>query len=357
MLDLCFFYYQTVLNDMSVYSIAIPLSLFGGYTVISLVLLRFPSLVHRKKSLKFRKSRCHGCRLIAHRGGAGDNLENTMTAYNHAMKLDYDMLEIDCQFTCDKQVVVAHDDILTRVSDQPVSIKETEFDNLPKLSNSIKVQMSNGDICISESEDRNIPLLYDVLKTFPGVPLNIDIKREDDELISKVSNMVKEFEREDITVWGNFRESVVKKCYKENPNIPLCFSVWGVTRVVLQFYFGLLPFCPIKEQFLEIPMPSVFSKYWGVELTKFQRFLVSVVDFLLMSKCLFSHLKKRGIEVYLWVLNEEDDWERALRLGVSGIMTDYPTQLKNFMETKNHVLSNGEKERLVREEDKQHTSE
>ncbi|XP_033102217.1 lysophospholipase D GDPD1-like isoform X2 [Anneissia japonica] len=261
------------------------------------------------------------------------------------------MLEIDCQFTKDKQVVIVHDDVLTRVTGQPVSVKETEYVDLPKLNSSLKIQMSKGEICRSESEDRGIPLLYDVLKTYPGVPINIDIKRDDDEFISKVSSMVKDFDREEITVWGNFRESIAKKCYKENPKIPLCFSVWGVTRVVLQFYLGLLPFCPIKEQFLEIPMPSIFTKYWGEELTKFQRMLIIVVDFLIMSKFLFSHLKKRGIEVYLWVLNEEEDWERALKLGASGIMTDYPEQLKNFMQSKNHILNDNEEEHLIEKDD------
>lgn len=37
-------------------------------------------------------------------------------------------------------------------------------------------------------------------------------------------------------------------------------------------------------------------------------------------------------QVYIWVLNDEDDFKRAFDLGATGIMTDYPTKLKAFME-------------------------
>lgn len=36
------------------------------------------------------------------------------------------------------------------------------------------------------STDRNFPLLEEVFKEFPEIPINIDIKIEDDELIEKV---------------------------------------------------------------------------------------------------------------------------------------------------------------------------
>ena len=38
------------------------------------------------------------------------------------------------------------------------------------------------------SDDRQIPLLRDVFENFPGMPINIDIKIDDDELINKVRN-------------------------------------------------------------------------------------------------------------------------------------------------------------------------
>lgn len=36
----------------------------------------------------------------------------------------------------------------------------------------------------------------------------------------------------------------------------------------------------------------------------------------------------------MWVLNEEEDYDIAMRLGVDGIMTDYPTRLKEYYDAK-----------------------
>ena len=69
-------------------------------------------------------------------------------------------------------------------------------------------------------------------------------------------------------------------------------------------------------------------------MAKFSPWIVKAVDWLLMSPQLFLHLNKRGITVYLWVLNTEDQFEKAFNLGVNGVMTDYPTRLKHFLEKK-----------------------
>lgn len=37
-------------------------------------------------------------------------------------------------------------------------------------------------------------------------------------------------------------------------------------------------------------------------------------------------------QVYIWVLNDEEDFQRAFELGATGVMTDFPTRLKDFMD-------------------------
>ena len=38
-----------------------------------------------------------------------------------------------------------------------------------------------------------------------------------------------------------------------------------------------------------------------------------------------------NFQVYVWVLNEEQEYKRAFDLGATGVMTDYPTKLKDFL--------------------------
>lgn len=52
----------------------------------------------------------------------------------------------------------------------------------------------------------------------------------------------------------------------------------------------------------------------------------------MMSKSLFMHLRKRGVNVYLWVLNSDEEYKRAFELGADGVMTDFPSRLASFLE-------------------------
>lgn len=302
------------------------MAIVGGYVLTSLLLLKYPGLLHKKKNVKF----C--ARHISHRGGAGENLENTMTAFKHACHLGTQMLELDCHLTLDGQVVVSHDNCLLRICGCEMLISQTDYKDLPSLKPELPLDF-NPNVIVG-SADRHIPLLEEVFQTFPNMPINIDIKVNDGNLIEKVSALIKKYNREEITVWGNKQQAISTKCYKCNPNIPLIFSLRRVLILLALYYSGLLPFVPLRETFLEIVMPSIILDETKslVDLSRKKRLFIKFCDILLMRPSLFKHLEKRGIQVYLWVLNDEEEFARGFSLGATGIMTDYPTKLLEFLQ-------------------------
>ncbi|XP_023225358.1 lysophospholipase D GDPD1-like [Centruroides sculpturatus] len=246
-----------------------------------------------------------------------------------------DMLEIDLQLTKDGQVVVSHDNNLLRSTGKDVNISDLNYEELPLLKPVLPVDFAGGNVCRG-NEDRKIPLLKDVFQKFQNVPINIDIKNNNELLIKKVNQLIKQYNRENITVWGNFSNEITKKCYEENPNIPLLFSAKRVCYLLFLTYVGLLPFVPLKESCLEILLPRVVYRNPNLVSSFKSRqkldWFLWLMEKLLMRKELFEHLEKRGIQTYLWVINEDEDFQNAFKLGVTGVMTDYPTRLKEYLQ-------------------------
>ena len=48
----------------------------SSYALTSIVLLYYPQILHKRRNGQFRR-----CRHISHRGGAGENYENTLSAF------------------------------------------------------------------------------------------------------------------------------------------------------------------------------------------------------------------------------------------------------------------------------------
>ncbi|XP_062387181.1 lysophospholipase D GDPD1 [Sardina pilchardus] len=293
------------------------------YVLVSLILLWNPQILHTKKHLGF------SARNIAHRGGAGERIENTMEAFTHAVDVGADMLELDCHMTKDGQVVVSHDGNLLRQTGSDVMISSLNMQDLPLYKESLEVTFNCGHY--SKGQDRKFALLEDVFQKFPRMPINIEVKENDDILIEKVASLVRSYRRDAITVWATDNGNLMSKCRKQNPDMPFMFTFWRGLLVLALFYTGLLPFIPLRENLLQFYLPRVFNrKYIPVppdpSILHYGWF-VWLLEKLTMRKALFDHLVKRGIEVQLFVCNGDSDIEAAFAVGATAVMTDYPSLL------------------------------
>nr|CAB3248666.1 glycerophosphodiester phosphodiesterase domain-containing protein 1-like [Phallusia mammillata] len=298
---------------------------FGAYALTSIVLLNFPTILHRKKKRNFY------CSHISHRGGAAERLENTMSAFKNAVESGCQMIELDVHLTKDKVVVVSHDENLKRCCDMDEKISDLNFKELPKLKDTLQAVFYNNQTCHNFGEKQHIPSLEEVFEQFPETPINVDVKDDDNVLIAETDKLIKKYKRENLTVWCNFRDVVVDKLQKFNPEVPVAFSMKRVALLYVWFYTGLLPFIPLKESFLEIPHPNCLNRI-NFALTANQKRLVSIGSYFARSRILINHLKARGIPTYFWVLNEEEDFKAAFELGAEGVMTDCPTKLSAWLD-------------------------
>ncbi|KAH8852591.1 Lysophospholipase D GDPD1, partial [Schistosoma japonicum] len=266
-------------------------TLLATYSLTSYILLRQPTILHRKKRFPFKASH------ISHRGGSGEKIENTLEAFS-SMRIIY-----------------------------------LKGENGRKL---LALFIRLCSFCNDESSPScKIARLEDLFDKFPNTPVNIDIKVHNDFLINEVARLIETHSRERITVWGSMNSKVSKECKLRNKNIltfaPFSYVIW----IMACYFIGLLPFLPVKYDCFELPLVSVIRSNEFARQRRWDRFLPNVAllfsEYLLSSPLFIKHLRKRGIPVFFWVCNNEDDMLKAFELGASGVMTDYPKQLAEFL--------------------------
>ncbi|XP_074423984.1 LOW QUALITY PROTEIN: lysophospholipase D GDPD3-like [Larus michahellis] len=269
-------------------------------------------------------------RLVAHRGGSGEKIENTMEAFENAVTHGADLLELDCRRTLDGVVVVSHDGNLLRQSGRPLDLRRLRYQDLPPYKSPLEVTFYPGHF--SSGADRRIPRLDEVFRRFPHVPISIEIKDDDDDLINEVAALVRRHDRAAITLWASFHERILRKCRRAHPAMPYGFSLRRGLLLLLLHYSGLLPFVPLGEAALLSSLPAIINRtYFPVPKGWAGALLSKVLQAVTMRPALLRHLRDRGIQVVLWVLNEERDFAGAFAAGASGAMTDYPQRLGGYL--------------------------
>ncbi|XP_057202432.1 lysophospholipase D GDPD3a [Triplophysa rosa] len=299
----------------------------GGYALTSLYFLANPHILHKKKKTAFYSTH------ISHRGGCGERIENTMEAFTHAVDMGTEMLELDCHLTKDGHVVVSHDEELLRQTGHDVSISSLNLEDLPLYKETLEVTFRTGHY--STGSERNIALLEDVFRRFPHMPVNIEVKEDNCALIGKISDLVKKYNREGLSVWASMESTIIAHCRKVNPSMPYVFTLKRGLLLLFLYFTGLLPFVPLGESFVQFYLPQIINRTFTPDMWILKNsFVVFLIDRLTMRKGMFKHLRERGIQIHLFVCNEEQDIEAAFSLGATGVMSDYPSLLSNYIKTR-----------------------
>jgi len=236
---------------------------------------------------------------FAHRGGTSAAPENTLRAFDHAVNLGYRYIETDVHATSDGKLVAFHDNDLQRTCGKPWRIEETDWSTL-----------STARIAGSDP----IPLLDDLLSTWPEVRINIDCKS--DAAMQPLINTIRLTKCIDRICVGSFSDKRLQHIRSEL-GTGLCTSMGPqeVIRLVLGSATGL-PINPSRHALIaQVPV---------------RQGPIPVV-----TRRSIARAHQLGLQVHVWTIDDPIEIDQLLDLGVDGIMSDDTRALKDVFVARN----------------------
>ncbi len=231
---------------------------------------------------------------FAHRGGASEAPENTMPAFEHAVRLGYRYLETDAHVTVDGVLVAFHDDRLDRVTDRTGVIAALPWSEVRRAK-------------VDGREP--IPLLEDLLAAWPDVRVNIDPKQDGvAEPLAATIVRTGSVDRVCVGAFSDRRIATVKALVGP----ALCTSMGP--REVAQLVAASRKLTGGKR--LRSPCAQVPTHQGRVPL---------------VTRRLVDAAHRLGVQVHVWTIDDRAEMVRLLDLGVDGIMTDRPQVLKDLL--------------------------
>jgi len=177
--------------------------------------------------------------LQAHRGVNAEFPENTMIAYEAAVKQGYDLIELDPNVTADGEVILFHDLYLNRTARNADGTKLLNRTYVDSLTLSQIKELDAGSYFSSEFKGEKIPTFAEVLELAVRnkIPIKVDNKIQSfrEEALNRIFGLVKEYEAEDLVQFTfsdlNFMDYFIKQIPKAHIHYDGYVDRWLLDQV------------------------------------------------------------------------------------------------------------------------------
>ena len=296
-----------------------------------------------------------GFDLQGHRGARGLRPENTLAGFAHALTIGVTTLELDCGVTKDGIVVVSHDRVLnpdhTRDATgaflekagpvvREITYAELRHYDVGRIRPGSKYATQFPEQQPVDGE--RIPRLADVFELVRkggnrNVRFNIETKIDPtqpgqtaapEEFAAALIKVIREAGMESRTTIQSFDWRTLVLARKLAPEIAIV---------------ALTDQQP-DEDTMEVGKPGASVWLGGFDVDDHAGSVPQTVKALGarvwsphaldLTPALVAEAQKLGVKVVPWTVNEPKDMERAIALGIDGLITDYPDRLRSVLQSK-----------------------
>ncbi len=265
-----------------------------------------------------------------HRGCRGLMPENTIPAFIKALEFPIQTLELDVAVSKDKQIIVTHEPwfsetICSHPDGSPVTEEEAKKLLIYEMTYE---EIKNYDCGLRKHpkypEQQKLatykPSFKDMVRAveahckannIPKVNYDIEIKSQPDYYGKKTPHP-DEFVRlmlEEVNELGiknrmnlqSFDIEILKEIHKQDDSVVMAFLIDNMKG--FDYNMDLLDFTP-----------DIYSPY-----------------FKFITPTLVKKVHKRGMKLIPWTVNEVKHIQKMLKIGVDGIITDYPNRIEEAL--------------------------
>jgi glycerophosphoryl diester phosphodiesterase len=221
---------------------------------------------------------------FVHRGGPTGLPENTIVAFDRAYQMGFRYFETDVHATTDGVLVAFHDRSLRRLTGERVPI----------------ASLSSDEVAMVRVDGEPVPLLEELLSTFPDTRINIDPK--DDGAIRPLVHTLRTRGALDRVCLASFSD-VRLRWLRAAFGSRACTAAGPREIARARWSSG-------RGRRLDLP---------GVDVVQLPP---GPTRWPLLDQRLLEAAHEAGIPVHVWTINDPQTMDRLLGLGVDGIMSD-----------------------------------
>jgi glycerophosphoryl diester phosphodiesterase len=237
----------------------------------------------------------HKIIVVAHRGASGYAPENTIAAFNKAIELEADYIELDVQMSKDGELVVIHDSNVTRTTNSNGEVRELSSKELKELD--------AGQWFHQKFTGEKIPTLQEVIRECKGkIGLLIEIKNPNlyptiaESLATELKKHHLNFPQDAEVIVQSFDFELLQKFNQIAPDVPLGllvkYRVQGISHVQLKEWSTLVQYINPNKA--------------------------------LVTKKLVKRIHNNKMKVFPYTVRDKKSIKSLMDAKVDGIVTDYP---------------------------------
>lgn len=244
-----------------------------------------------------RAPRAEGGRplVLGHRGASAEAPENTLPAFRLALAQGADGIELDVWRCATGEVVVVHDEELSRLSGTPLRVPDSPLAALRALD----VGAWKGERFRGE----RIPLLAEVLEALPGAIVNVELKSRggrDLALATAAADVIERAGAGSRVVVSSFDWRLLAAFRLASPDVAsgLLFEETYAWRI--RTYLGIRALRPAAVHPERALATDARIRGWAA----------------------------RGLAVNVWTVDEPAEASRLARAGAAALITNVPARVR-----------------------------